>query len=145
DIAEQNEYLLSLARGADGERLWPLATLNLSLPGWRSEAERALAAGARGFGELRPANQGWDALGSESRALCGMARDAGVPLLWHVSEPVGHRYPGKFGGISPVQLCELAMLEPATRMVAAHLGGGLSFYLQMPELREPLASVYFDT
>jgi predicted TIM-barrel fold metal-dependent hydrolase len=30
-------------------------------------------------------------------------------------------------------------------MIAAHLGGGLSFYLQMPEIREALRSIYFDT
>lgn len=146
DISEQNEYLLRwpAAAGVEG-RAWPLATLNLSLGGWREEAERALLAGARGFGELRPQNQGWDPLGPEARALCGIARDAGVPLLWHVSEPVGHAYPGKRGGISPVELCELAVVEPGVKMVAAHLGGGLSFYVQMPEIRAALTSVYFDT
>jgi predicted TIM-barrel fold metal-dependent hydrolase len=146
DIAEQNEYLLGWPRAAGVEsRAWPLATLNLAHAGWRSIAESALHAGARGFGELRPHNQGWDPLGAETRALCGLARDAGVPLLWHVSEPVGHSYPGKLGGISPIELCQLAALEPATKMIAAHLGGGLSFYLQMPEIRATLTSVYFDT
>lgn len=146
EIAEQNEYLLGWPRTPRaGARTWPLATLNLAHSGWQAAAERALLAGARGFGELRPHDQGWDPLGAESRALCGLARDAGLPLLWHVSEPLGHAYPGKSGGISPVELCELAIASPDTKMIAAHLGGGLSFYLQMPEIRAALTSVYFDT
>ncbi len=145
-IAEQNEYLLAWPRTSPaGARTWPLATLNLAHGSWRATVEQALLAGARGFGELRPHDQGWDPLGAESRSLCGLARDAGVPLLWHVSEPLGHSYPGKGGGISPVELCELAIANPGTKMVAAHLGGGLSFYLQMPEIQAALTSVYFDT
>src|SRR5690606_33950927 len=35
--------------------------------------------------------------------------------------------------------------HPETRMVAAHLGAGLGFYLQMPELRAALRNVWFDT
>jgi hypothetical protein len=30
-------------------------------------------------------------------------------------------------------------------MVGAHMGGGLPFFLQMPEVRKSLASIYFDT
>jgi hypothetical protein len=30
-------------------------------------------------------------------------------------------------------------------MVAAHLGGGLSFYLHMPEVRSAIRNIYFDT
>ena len=30
-------------------------------------------------------------------------------------------------------------------MIAAHLGAGASFYLQMPEVRSAIDSVYFDT
>ena len=142
DLAEQNEYLAAV--GAD-PRLLPLATVNPAIPGWQDEATRWLAAGALGFGELRPHSQGWDPLGPEGRLLCALATDAGVPLLWHVSEPLGHAYPGKRGGISPEELCMLATVFPALRMIAAHLGGGLSFYLQMPEVREALRNVWFDT
>ena len=144
DIEEQNASLLDAATEAPG-RVTALATLNPALPGWQAEAQAALDAGARGFGELRPHNQGWDPLGPESRALCGLAGDAGAVLLWHVSEPVGHLYPGKAGGITPVELCRLAEAFPPTVMVGAHLGGGLPFYLQMPEVRAAIENVYFDT
>jgi predicted TIM-barrel fold metal-dependent hydrolase len=144
DIEEQNACLLDAAAAAPG-RVTALATLNPGLPGWHAGAQAALDAGARGFGELRPHNQGWDPLGPESRALCGLAGDAGAVLLWHVSEPVGHQYPGKAGGITPVELCQLAGAFPRTLMVGAHLGGGLPFYLQMPEVRAAIENVYFDT
>lgn len=142
DIAAQNEALLALAGDA---RFAPLATVNLAHTGWRVVAEEALAHGARGVGELRPHNQGWLPEGGAAHELCELAGAAGVPLLWHVSEPVGHLYPGKRGGISPVELIELAASHPQTSMVAAHLGGGLSFYLNMPEVRQAAANIYFDS
>lgn len=144
DIDEQNAHILETASLAFG-RVAALATVNPALGGWERSAATALSAGARGFGELRPGNQGWDPLGPESHLLCAIAEDAGVPLLWHVSEPVGHRYPGKSGGISPHDLIALALDHPGLPMVAAHLGGGASFYLQMPEIRASLTNLYFDT
>ncbi|OAI40837.1 hypothetical protein AYO38_04980 [bacterium SCGC AG-212-C10] len=144
-IAEQNEYLLGEAHDDAGRRLIPLATVNLALPGWERTATAALQDGARGFGELRPHNQGWDPLGRDARRLCAIAGEAGVPLLWHVSEPLGHAYPGKAGGIGAIELARLAGEFPATKMIAAHLGGGLAFFLHMPEIRVQLSLVYFDT
>jgi uncharacterized protein len=144
DLVEQNEYLCEVARTSDG-RITALGTVNPALPEWERVARHAIDRGARGFGELRPHNQGWDPLGPQGEALCGVAQDAGLVLLWHVSEPVGHLYPGKAGGISPVELCELAQRFPGVKMIAAHLGGGLSFYLQMPELNAAIGNVYFDT
>lgn len=145
DLAAQGEYLIAAAKECADHRLAPLVPLNLALPGWRRMAEQALADGARGFGELRPANQGWDPLGTESHALCALAAEAGAVLLWHVSEPLGHAYPGKQGGIAPHELGRLAVENPRTAMIAAHLGGGLAYWLQMPEVRTALANVSFDT
>lgn len=144
DLLEQNEYLLEAAR-VSGERIIPFATMNPALPGWERVARHAISLGARGFGELRPHNQGWDPLGQQARRLCGIAKDAGLVLLWHCSEPVGHAYPGKAGGISAAELIELATAFPGLPMIAAHLGGGASFYLQMPEVRSAIDSIYFDT
>ncbi len=143
-LAEQAEYLLAAAAESGGT-LAPLPCLNLAAPGWEAEAGRWLAAGARGFGELRPGNQGWDPLGPEAVRLACLAAEAGAVLLWHVSEPVGHAYPGKRGGIAPAALIELASRVPPARMVAAHLGAGISFYLQMPEVRQAIGNIYFDT
>ena len=144
DLIEQNEYLMEAAR-VSGEMLVPFATVNPALPGWERVAQHAIDLGARGFGELRPHNQRWDPLGDEGRRLCGLARDAELALLWHCSEPVGHGYPGKAGGIAPPELLTLAQDFPGLVMIAGHLGAGASFYLQMPEIRSAIDSLYFDT
>jgi hypothetical protein len=144
DLAVQNEYLLASAAESSG-RIIALATVNPALPNWEHGAARAVDQGARGFGELRPHSQGWDPLGAGGHRLCDLAATSGSVLLWHVSEPVGHAYPGKRGGITPAELCELASAHPSAVMIAAHLGGGLPFYLQMPEVRSALSRTYFDT
>lgn len=142
-VTEQNQAILDAAKAHP--RLIPFATVNPATRGWQAAAERALADGARGFGELRPHNQRWDPLGHEGRLLCAMAREANAVLLWHMSEPVGHRYPGKDGGISTTELCEVAETFPGLRMIAAHMGAGASFFLSMPEVRTILRNVFFDT
>jgi predicted TIM-barrel fold metal-dependent hydrolase len=144
DLRAQNRHILEAAK-EHGERIIPFASLNLASAEWRALAEEAIGGGARGFGELRPHNQGWNPLGAAAHELCALAEAHGLVLLWHVSEPVGHDYPGKRGGISPIELCELATAHPGMRMIAAHLGGGLSFFLQMPEVRAALRNVWFDT
>ena len=144
EVAEQNEYLLGVA--AETPRaIVPFATVNPALPRWEREARRVLEQGARGFGELRPGTQGWDPLGPQGRRLAALAREAGATLVWHMSEPVGHRYPGKEGGLAPAQLIEVAMAAPEVTMVGAHLGAGASFYLSMPEVREATPNLLFDT
>jgi len=144
DLIEQNQYVMEAAR-VSGGRLIGLGTLNPALPGWERVAQHAIDLGARGFGELRPHNQGWDPLGPDGRRLCALAKDAGLVLLWHCSEPVGHAYPGKAGGISAVELIRVAEEFPGLRMIGAHLGAGASFYLQMPEVKAAIDFVYFDT
>ena len=143
ELSRQNEYLLSATQG--DARTLPLATINPALPGWEAEARRTLAAGARGFGELRPHNQGWDPLDPDARGFYQLATEAHAVLLWHVSEDVGHAYPGKRGGISAEELWRVAVEFPALRMIAAHMGASLSFFLHMPEVREALQNVWFDT
>ncbi len=144
EVAEQNEYVLGAAAEAP-RAIVPFATVNPTLAGWEREAERALAQGARGFGELRPGTQGWNPLGDAGRRLAALAGEAGAALVWHSSEPVGHRYPGKDGGLSPAELIEVATAAPEVTMVGAHLGAGASFYLSMPEVREAVPNLLFDT
>lgn len=144
NLIEQNEYLFSAARASAG-RVLPFATVNPALAGWERVVRHAIDQGTRGFGELRPHNQGWDPCGTAAARLYGMAQDAGLALLWHCSEPVGHAYPGKAGGISPAELVSVGTQFPGLTMIAGHLGAGASFYLQMPEVRAAIDSIYFDT
>jgi uncharacterized protein len=66
------------------------------------------------------------------------------PLIVHVSEPVGHRYPGK-GDVSPIAAWRLAARHPRLRIVFAHWGGGLPYFELMPEVRAALANTYYDS
>jgi predicted TIM-barrel fold metal-dependent hydrolase len=144
DVATQNAALLA-AVNESRFRLAPFVTVNPMVSDWRRGLEVAAAAGARGIGELRPGNQGWDPLGREGRELCEAAAALDLTLLWHASEPVGHEYPGKAGGIDPVSLIRIASEFPQVPMIGAHLGAGASFYLQMPEVREIVPMLFFDT
>ena len=65
-------------------------------------------------------------------------------LLTHTSEPVGHSYAGK-GTVTPQTLYPFILDNPGLNIVFAHWGGGLPFYALMPEVKQALANVYFDT
>ena len=65
-------------------------------------------------------------------------------MLCHVSEPVGHPYAGK-EGLPLDQLYAFAKSAPGVSIIAAHWGGGLPFYALMPEVRDALDNVCFDT
>lgn len=69
---------------------------------------------------------------------------AGIPVSLHISEPVGHRYPGKEAGpFSDVVDVIAANLD--TRVILAHWGGGLLFYELMPEISRIMTNAYYDT
>ena len=140
-----NDYLLEAAAKSAG-RIVALCTLPLASGDDAIEAEmrRCAAAGAKGFGELRPDNLGFDAAGEPGKRLGRLARELDVALMFHASEPVGHSYAGKRGG-GIEALYAFVVANPGTRVILAHLGGGLPFYAHMPEVRAALADVRFDT
>ncbi len=141
-----NDYVLDGARRFPG-RVIPFACVN-PLRGTPAvaEAERCLAAGARGLGEIAVYGE---ALGDEVRAriapLAELCREAAVPLLLHVNEPVGHPYPGK----SPIQLAQVYALvrdHPETAWILGHWGGGLfAYHLLRREVDDVLRNVHWDT
>jgi hypothetical protein len=138
----QNDYAISLAKANPG-RIVAFGVLDPESPGALQEAERCLSAGARGFGELFPSGHGFSLEGEAMSRLAYLAADAGVPLLIHVNEPVGHQYPGK-GDAGPLDAYRFAVKNPGTTTVFAHLGGGLPFYSAMPEVLA-LANLFYDT
>jgi predicted TIM-barrel fold metal-dependent hydrolase len=140
-----NDYLLAAA-AAHPARLLPFCTLPLGNPdAAREEALRCAQAGARGFGELRPESQGVSLDSEAVASLLGWAAATfDLPLMFHASEPVGHRYGGKEGqSLGPLY----AFIEShrEVRVIAAHWGGGLPFYALMPEVKAALANVWVDT
>ncbi|HXH22927.1 MAG TPA: amidohydrolase family protein [Dehalococcoidia bacterium] len=138
DCRRHNDYLLEEAARSRG-RILAFCCLapEADGPTVAAEVRRVAAGGARGLGELRStcglrSPEGADALGS-----------TGLVPLFHVSEPVGHHYPGK-SGVPLDAMVEAASSLPAP-LVAAHWGGGLPFFTLMPEVRVALEGAYFDT
>lgn len=139
-----NDYLLEAAAQSGG-RLVPFCTVQPSDEAARDELKRWAARGARGLGELRPQQQGYGLIDSSEADLLAWAGNAyDLALLFHVSEPVGHVYPGK-AGLSLEHLGRFIGDFPGVAVIAAHWGGGLPFFALMPEMREAFDRVYFDT
>jgi len=140
-----NDYLIEAAANSDG-RIVALCSLPLAsgLDAIDAEARRCIAAGARGFGELRPDGLGFDLAGQDGAALARLALDLDALLLFHVTEPVGHRYQGK-GGLSLSAFYGFVCAHPTVKSIGAHWGGGLPFYDEMPEVRETLGRIHVDT
>lgn len=140
-----NDYVAEAVRRYP-KRLIGLAVVNLAR---REEAlaelERCAALGLRGLGELMPDGQGY-ALDDESLAgpVFAFCQARRWPVLVHTNEPVGHAYPGKCD-TSLLSIYRLAERYPDLPIVCAHWGGGLPFYELMPEVRQVMANVYYDT
>jgi len=110
-----------------------------------AEIERCAQAGIRGVGEMRPDIQLFDPSDEVVMApLVEVLKKHQLILLTHASEPVGHDYPGK-GGITPDILYPFIASFPDLTIVCAHWGGGLPFYALMPEVKQAMSNVYFDT
>ena len=142
---EANDYLLESA-SCHPQRLVAFCSLNPAW-GWPAvyELERCARGGAKGIGELHPDTQGLDITDREAMApLMDAARELGLCVLTHASEPLGHEYPGK-GHTTPDQLYAFSYNFPDNTIVCAHWGGGLPFYALMPEVGQSLANVYFDS
>ncbi len=141
---EHNDYLLEVAARNPG-RIAVVATVSPMQAGAAQEAQRCLQAGAVGIGELNADAQGFDWMDPAPLAMLAEAcREHGKPLLFHVSEPVGHIYPGK-GSSTPERLLRFLLEFPEVTVVAAHWGGGLPFYELMPEVAEQTRNVYYDS
>ena len=142
---EVNDYIIESV-GRYPERIVGFASIS---PAWGSaavhEAERCADSGLRGIGELHPDSQGYDIGDEKTMApLMEVARQRGLIVTTHSSEPVGHTYAGK-GETTPAKLWRFVQSFPDNTIVCAHWGGGLPFYALMPEVAESLANVYFDS
>ncbi len=142
---ETNDYILeSIARYPD--RLVGFCAVQPnSLEAAITEIERCARGGIKGVGELRPDMQLFDFRDEEiMEPLIEAVRKHNLILLTHASEPVGHGYPGK-GSVTPDVLYPFITSFPDLTIVCAHWGGGLPFYALMPEVKEAMRNVFFDT
>jgi len=142
---ETNDYILeSIARYP--QRLVGFCTVQPhSYEAAITEIERCAQEGIRGVGEIRPDIQLFDLRDEEViEPLIKVIRKYELILLTHASEPVGHNYPGK-GSITPDMLYPFITSYPDLTIVCAHWGGGLPFYALMPEVKQAMNNVFFDT
>ena len=127
------------------DRFWAVASFHPDLPDPVAELERARKWGARGIGEILPQVQSTEAWGHPCwEAILSWTRSAGWPVCVHITEPVGHDYPGRF----PTSLEETVnVLEkwPAQHWVLAHWGGGIPFFALNRRVAQALQNVWFDT
>jgi len=138
-----NQYVLQ-AVSHWPRRLVGFAVVNPAVEGALAELELCLRGGLCGLGELMPDGQGYALDDARLDELVHEMALRERPTLIHAGEPVGHAYPGK--SRSTLQpLYQLALRHPQAPLVAAHWGGGLVFYELMPEVRQALQNVYYDT
>lgn len=140
-----NDYMCESARNYPGRIAW----LAICSPVFVDSAARTLhdafEAGASGAGELNADAQGFDLAESvQLQSVVEVCIVQNRPVMFHVSEPVGHDYPGK-GTATPDRIVRLLAAFPDLRVVAAHWGGGLPFYELMPEVRNAAGNVIYDS
>lgn len=146
-VKEENAALhtdyLARAVKEGGGRLRGLACVHPPADWAGRQAQRALDLGLHGLGELAFYDSDLD-----NRALAPLLElcaEAGVPLLLHTNESVGHKYPGK-APMTLAALYELVKAHPRTKLVLAHMGAGLFMYsLLKKEVSQALAKVWIDT
>ncbi len=108
------------------------------------EVRRAVGEGLRGLGEMLPYAQGYHMRDPDFLRVVELLIQLNVPLCLHVSEPVGHVYPGK--STTPLEdYFWLATQYPELKLILAHWGGLLPFYELMKGVPEQLKNVYYDT
>ncbi len=149
DLAREcNDYIAESVL-AHPDRLIGFGSVN---PAWGDdglrELERCAQMGLKGLGELHPDTQGFDLGDTDTmRPILEVADEHGLVVTTHSSEPVGHQYQGK-GRTTPdvlMRFIENARDHPNVKIVCAHWGGGLPFYALMPEVKEAIENVWFDT
>ena len=141
---ETNSYVIDAVKRYS-KRLIGFACVNPTAKGLEAELSRCVAGGLTGVGELMPDGQGYEIDDPKQTAeLAGLCKEGGLPVLVHVNEPVGHYYPGKTK-TSIEEACAFAEANPELKIIYAHWGGGLLFYELMPELKQVLKNVYYDT
>ena len=143
-----NDYIIESARKYPN-RIIGFCSVN---PAWGEaaarEIERCAKSGLLGIGELHPDTQRFDIADPDTmRPLLEVANEYRLIITSHTSEPVGHLYQGK-GHTTPqvtMRFIENARAYPNVKIICAHWGGGLPFYALMPEVKEALQNVWFDT
>ena len=137
-----NDYIIESA--SKFQEIIPICSVNIYSKNTESKILNYINRGAKGIGEL---HFNYDEEIEENKVLKNTLRIAleyNLPTIVHASEPLGHSYSGK-GTNVPEKLYSLAKQNPENKFIFSHFGGGLVFYEQMPEVKEVLKNVYYDS
>jgi hypothetical protein len=108
------------------------------------EIKRCLDGGMSGVGELNPYGQGVSFEDPDFLKVIEACIQFDIPVNLHVSEEIGHFYLGK--STTPlIEYYRLICRYPELKVILAHWGGGMLFYEIMPEVRQNLKNVWYDT
>jgi predicted TIM-barrel fold metal-dependent hydrolase len=140
-----NDWLLEECARHPG-RLLPLAAFDQRAPWVLKHSEEFLDGGGFGLGELCVYDEGLtEPMLENLAALAELCRRRDAPMLVHVNEPIGHRYPGK-APMEIGQIMELVVRTQGTKLILAHFGGGLPLLSCLKKnVRPYLENVRFDT
>lgn len=140
-----NDYIIEAMQKNPGRLIGFSCFDPLSSDG-AEEAERCFREGLRGVGELAVYDSPLtDEIVSNLGDVMALCLENDVPLLIHTNEPIGHSYPGK-QDMTLKQIYNLVKAYPDNKIVLAHWGGGIFFYMLLKkEVREIFKNVWFDT
>lgn len=128
-----NDLAIAAARGSAG-RLQALARLDPNLgDAALAEAERTLAAGARGF-KLHPRSDAFDMPHPVVERIVALAHEHRAPVLFHA----GRGFPGL-----GEEVADLARRYPGARMILAH--AGISDLGHLAAVVAEAPNIFFDT
>lgn len=140
-----NDYLAT-AKAKHPHKFAVMGAFHTQAKDAEAEARRCLELNMDGLGELafyqEPINE--TAL-TRLAPIMQLYAAAGLPVLLHANEPIGHLYPGK-AAAEISDYYNLCKKFPQNRIILAHWGGGLLFYMLLKrEVKETLQNVWFDT
>lgn len=140
-----NDYMSESALSAPGG-IFPFGMVpSGDIHSVRKIAEKIKESGLYGIGEIAFYENGMDEVAERFlREVFESAIDFSLPVCIHLNEPVGHIYPGKYEP-SLAAVYRLLAEYRSCHVILSHWGGGMLFYELMPEVKEALRNVWYDT
>ncbi len=139
-----NDYIMDAVTKYP-KKIKGLCCLGPDLKNASLELERCLKGGLSGAGELAFYQSGIDPdILKNLEPVMALCRAGDLPVIIHTNEPVGHMYPGKTPN-TLAQIYRLPACFPENKIILAHWGGGVFFYLLLKrEAKDTLKNVYYD-
>ena len=127
----------------DADRFYAFASINPKIGDAVGELQKRQEQGFVGIGEIHLGVQGFTMQDPTWLKCVEFACNANWPINFHVTEPVGHDYPGRVP--TPFEdFLWLAREFPQLKIILAHAGGLFPFYELNSKVRDELKNVYYD-